>query len=246
VTGVTDIPAALDDTGSMSQAIAVSTVGEWAAKSLRVVLILEGYGIEHHAEEAVPLDEACRKRGLDPAKVQGELEAAASFRKAVEANWAEMPLDELIRHIQARHHEYLKLELPRLRARLNKMSSKHGERDNRLLLKLHAVFCGLQEELDLHLRKEEMILFPLIEQSTTGVANPIAMTRHEHDSAMDALAKIREITRNFDPPAYACPNFKGVYVSLQELEEDLKEHIRLENEFLFPRAESLEKRLPVN
>lgn len=202
----------------MSQAIASATVGEWAAKSLRVVLIFEGYGIQHHAEESVPLEDACRKRGLDPAKVQEELEAAASFRKPVEANWAEMPTDELIRHIETRHHEYLKLELPRLRARLDKMSSKHGERDNGLLNKLHAVFCELQEELEMHL----------------------AGKRREHGRTVEALAKIREITRNFDPPDYACPNFKGVYVSLQELEADLKERIRLENEFLFARLPGLE------
>lgn len=241
----------------MNPAIAVATVGEWAAKSLRVVLILEGYGIEHHAEESSPLDDACRKRGLDPLKVLAELEAAASFRKAVEGNWAEIPLDQFIRHLNTRHHEYLKLELPRLRARLNKMQSKHGERDNGLLNKLHAVFCELQEELDMHLHKEEMILFPIVERYASAesngtrvppppfgtVGNPIAVMMREHDHAGDALSKIREITRSFDPPAYACPNFKGVYMSLQELEEDLKEHIRLENEFLFPRAASLEKRL---
>jgi regulator of cell morphogenesis and NO signaling len=199
----------------MNQAIAAGTVGEWAAKSLRVVLILEGYGIEHHAEESVPLEEACLKRGLDPVRVQAELEAAASFRKPVDANWAEMPLDELSRHIEERHHEYLRLELPRLRARLNKMQSKHGERDNGLLNKLHAVFSSLQEGIDAHL----------------------AGKRLEQESTVDALAKIREITRDFDPPGYACPNFKGVYVSLQELEGDLKEHLRLENDFLLPRSE---------
>lgn len=205
----------------MSQAIASATVGEWAAKSLRVVLIFEAYGIQHHAEESVSLEDACRTRGLDPAKVQEELELAASFRRPVEANWSEMPLDELTRHIDTRHHEYLKLELPRLRARLNKMSSKHGERDNGLLNKLHKVFCGLQDGLEMHL-----------------AANPIAVLDSER--TVNALAQIREITRGFDPPDYACPNFKGVYVSLQELEEDLKEHIRLENEFLFARLARLE------
>jgi len=241
----------------MSIATENLTIGQWAEKSLRAVLVLEQYGIDHHADEAASLEEACQRRGADAAKVLEELNRVTAPRAASERDWNTVPVDELIRHIVARHHEYLKLELPRLSARLRKMSTRHGERDGGLLNKLNTVFNDLQEDLDLHLHKEEAILFPFIERyarAAAGVelpapppfgtiANPIAVMEHDHDNVVKLLTRIREITREFAIPDYACPNFKGVWQSLQELEADLHEHIRLENEFLHPRARQLEQAL---
>jgi len=241
----------------MSIATENLTVGQWAEKSLRAVLVLEKYGIDHHADEAFTLEEACQKRGLDAAKVQFELLQATTTRSDSERDWNAVPVDELIRHIIARHHEYLKLELPRLQARLRKMSSKHGERDGGLLNMLFTVFSDLQDDLDMHLHKEEAILFPFIERYARAaagtevpapppfgtIANPIAVMEHDHINVDKLLARIREITREYAIPDYACPNFKGVWHSLQELEADLKEHIRLENDFLHPRAKELERTL---
>lgn len=241
----------------MNQTAVAGTVGEWTARNFRCVLVVEKYSIDFHEEAEVPLEEACRQRGLDLDLVLAELNAAAAPRTAVSGDWVNMPLRELTRHINARHHEYLKLELPRLRLRLDRMATRHGSRDGALLTRLHTVYCDLQEELTLHLHKEEMILFPVIDRyesaATLGhpmppppfgtVRNPIQMMMREHDGATEALRQMRAITRDYVPADYACANFRGVFASLEELEADLHEHIRLENEFLFPRAAELEKAL---
>ena len=62
----------------------------------------------------------------------------------------------------------------------------------------------------------------------------------EHESAGEALAKIREITGNFALPDYACVTYRALMSGLDELERDLHMHIHLENNILFPRAEKLE------
>lgn len=49
--------------------------------------------------------------------------------------------------------------------------------------------------------------------------------------------KIREITRNFALPEYACVTYRALMSSFDELERDLHLHIHLENNILFPRAE---------
>lgn len=241
----------------MNQTAVAGTVGEWTARNFRCVVVVEKYGIDFHQEADVPIEEACRQRGLNVEAVLSELQAAAAPRQAVSGDWANISLRELTKHINARHHEYLKLELPRLRQRLDRMASRHGERDGALLSRLHAVYCGLQDELELHLHKEEMILFPFINRyesaAETGypvgappfgtVRNPIQMMLREHDGATEALQQMRAITRDYVPAAYACANFRAVFASLEELEADLLEHIRVENEFLFPRAAELEKAL---
>jgi regulator of cell morphogenesis and NO signaling len=64
----------------------------------------------------------------------------------------------------------------------------------------------------------------------------------EHVGAGDALAEIRELTSDFNPPAYACATVRALYDGLKSLEQDLHVHIHLENNILFPRAIALEKR----
>jgi regulator of cell morphogenesis and NO signaling len=66
------------------------------------------------------------------------------------------------------------------------------------------------------------------------------MMEHEHESAGQALSRIREITGDFAIPEYACVTYRALMSGLDELERDLHMHIHLENNILFPRAESLE------
>ncbi len=233
------------------------SVGDWASRNFRTVLVIEKYGIDFHEEAELDLAEACSRHGADPQAVLGELEAAAKVRVQPGSMFEDIGLDGVIRHIIDWHHEYLKLELPRLRARLNRMASRHGERDGRLLERLHAVFCELQADLEEHLQKEEMVLFPFIEKYAWAaerglpaprppfgsVANPIRCMESEHTRVVSLLAEMRLITRDYQPGSYACANYIAVFRSLEELEADLKEHIRVENDVLHRRAEALEQRL---
>lgn len=233
------------------------SVGDWASRNFRTVQVVEKYGIDFHDEADLSLEDACAKRGLDAAAVLKELEAAAQARLQRGSMFEDSSLREVIAHIISWHHEYLKLELPRLRARLNKMASRHGERDCHLLERLHAVFCELQADIDDHLHKEEMILFPFIERYESAaergipappppfgtVANPIRVMESEHTRVHELLAQMREITRDYVPGSYACANYMAVFRSLEELETDLKEHIRVENDVLHRRAEALEAQL---
>jgi regulator of cell morphogenesis and NO signaling len=233
------------------------SVGDWASRSFRAVLVVEKYGIDFHEEAGRSLEEACAERGLNAEAVRAELEAAAAPRLQPGGAFEKENLREVIRHIISWHHEYLKLELPRLRARLNRMASRHGERDGRLLERLHAAFCELQADLEEHLHKEEMILFPFIERYDSAaergepapappfgtVANPIRCMESEHSKVQELLAEMRAITREYVPGSYACANYIAVFRALEELEADLKEHIRVENDVLHRRAEELERRL---
>lgn len=79
-------------------------------------------------------------------------------------DWNIVPLRELIGHIVSTHHEYLKLELPRVGQRLRKVVQAHGPKDPATLDELQAVYQGLWEELHMHthMHKEELMLFPAI------------------------------------------------------------------------------------
>jgi regulator of cell morphogenesis and NO signaling len=213
------------------------------------VRVFEKHRIDFCCGGRVPLSEACQKLGTDPALLLEEIERAGAAGEN-STDWQSASLPSLIDHIVNTHHVYLKSELPRLEAMLEKILSKHAEKHGDVLRPLAATFGPMKDELESHLMKEEMILFPLVRSLVEGgnapfhcgsVGNPIRVMLWEHDSAGTALARIRELTGDFTPPADACNTYRAFYYELGELERDLHRHIHLENNILFPRALELER-----
>jgi hemerythrin-like domain-containing protein len=48
------------------------------------------------------------------------------------------------------------------------------------------------------------------------------------------------LSQDYTSPDGACPTFRAFYAGLHEFEQDLHQHIHLENNILFPRAVALE------
>jgi regulator of cell morphogenesis and NO signaling len=232
-----------------------TTLADVAATSLSAVRTLERYGLDYCCGGKQPFDEACTAKGLKPESVMQEIERPQA-PDASERDWQTAPLDEIVKHIVGTHHEYLKLELPALGNRMNKVLAVHGPKDQQTLSQLADVFGSLRADMEMHMHKEELMLFPFLEQygrsETLGrplppvpfgsVANPIGVMEREHEGAGGALLEIRELTRGFEYPSYACSTVRALFDGLKALEADLHVHIHLENNILFPRAIALEKR----
>ena len=58
----------------------------------------------------------------------------------------------------------------------------------------------------------------------------------ETDEAGELLEVIKHTTNNVTPPPEACTTWKAMYNGINELIDDLMDHISLENNVLFPRA----------
>jgi len=231
------------------------TLADVAAAAPGAVRTLENYGLDYCCGGKQPFDAACRAKGLLPETVLREIERTQTAG-AAGRDWQTAPLDELARHIVATHHEYLKLELPALSKRIDKVLAVHGAKDPQTLGRIEAVFAGLRSELELHLHKEEIILFPFLEQYGRAesfgeplppvpfgtIAHPIAVMEREHEGAGAALAELRRLTNDYAYPPYACGTVRALYDGLKAVEADLHVHIHLENNILFPRAIALEQR----
>lgn len=230
------------------------TVGEIAAQSADAVRVFEKLGIDYCCGGKRTLGEVCATKGLQAGDVVSALENSGA--RTVEQDWRKAALRDLTSHIVTKHHEFLRSEMPLLSARLSKVVQVHGSKDARLQ-ELATVFEHLRDELDMHLHKEEMILFPYIEQleyiAQSGqpmgyppfgsVENPIRMMEHEHDSAGRALEQIRRLTSDFALPEFACATVRALWQGLENFEKDLHQHIHLENNILHLRAIDLESRL---
>jgi len=230
----------------MSTLTAQKTVGELVRERPSRARVFEDLGIDYCCGGKKPLSEACAKKGHDVDEVLETIKEADSASSAGDAaDYASMPLTELVDHIIATHHAYLVRELPRLREMSAKVAKVHGDKDERLG-QLASVVCGLEDELTSHMMKEERILFPVIcqlEQTDSlpsmpfgTIANPIRAMEAEHDTAGSALADIHRLTDAYTPPDWACNTYRALLDGLHELEFDLHQHIHKENNILFPRA----------
>lgn len=232
------------------------TVREIAVALPAATRLFESLSIDYCCGGQRPLGEACGKANVTVAEVLRSLEelAAEQSAEADARDWQKESLTALVRHIVDTHHVYTKDELPRLEGLFEKVCNAHGERHPELF-RLRELFAGLNYELSTHLLKEEQVLFPYIEHLEEAfneqrrvmppffgtVKNPVRMMMMEHDTAGDTLAEMRQVSGNYAAQADACISFRTLYGALEAFELDLHQHIHLENNILFPRAEELER-----
>ena len=232
-----------------------TTLGELVAARPLLARLFDRLGLDYCCGGKQTLAVACAHRALDVATTIALLDSAGAALAAgpAEVDAAAMGLAQLADHIETTHHAYLKAELPRLVEMAGHVAGKHGWRDARLP-ELAATVSTLAAEMTDHMRKEEVILFPLVRQIETGVAddfhcgsiaNPIRQMESEHESAGRLTARLRELTDGFTPNADACNTHRALLAGLAEFESDLHRHVHKENNVLFPRALKLAATQPV-
>jgi regulator of cell morphogenesis and NO signaling len=230
-----------------------TTIGQLVTERPSRAHVLERFGIDFCCGGKRPLGAVCAEHEVNVEALLGALrEADAAPVRQDDRDWSQATLAELIEHIMSTHHAYLNAELPRIAGLVDKVFQVHGQRHAELR-ECRDVFRALKDELDAHLQKEELVLFPLIARmegsqlalrSHCGsVQNPIHMMEMEHDSAGAALARLRSLTRDYEPPADACNSYRVLLSSLAGLEADLHQHVHKENNILFPKAMKLEAQL---
>lgn len=227
------------------------TLASIASADQQLVPILEKYQLDFCCGGKQTLADACIEKGLEIDTIVKELEVTHTGNKPAAMQFTDMNAEQLIRHILVYHHYYTRQTMPVIEGHLVKVAAKHGGSFPYMqtVLKL---FVSLKNEMEEHMQKEEIVLFPRIKEMETFIANqqnstihgnyisnPIAMMEHEHDHAGALIAEIRKLTNSFTPPEQACNTFRIVLNELKAFEEDLHKHVHLENNILFPMAISM-------
>lgn len=221
----------------------------------KTAAVFEKYHLDFCCKGKRTLKEACVENKVNPADVLMDIERIIENKTDETLDPTEMSLTQLADYIVKTHHSYVQKELPLVQGYLQKVSSKHGERHPELY-KIFELFSAIKEEMEMHMHKEEAVLFPRITEVEKMVSHnalpqinisfiiaPVSVMEQEHEHAGNLMEEIRKLTENFTPPADACTTYKLSFAALQNFEKDLHQHVHLENNILFPGATTLIKQL---
>ncbi len=230
-----------------------NTVAEVVVQNIKTAHVFKKHGIDFCCGGGITVEKACSKNSVDYAILKKEIEAISNgLSKAY--NYDDWELDFLIDHIINVHHTYVAESVPLLLAYANKVAHVHGHHYEEVV-KINALVEAVTQELEAHMKKEEVILFPYVKQLVKAkregqelslphfgtVNNPIQMMFQEHENAGDVFKQIAKLSNDYTPPPEACNTFRALYSKLEEFEQDLHQHIHLENNILFPKAIELEQ-----
>lgn len=232
------------------------TIGEMVVRDYRKAQVFKRLGIDFCCGGKKTVEEVCKTKGLDVDRVKSELDSVSAEVEQTGNDYDNWKLDFLVDYIVNTHHEYVKANVPFITELANKVSSVHGQQHHEVL-KVAEIFNRLGKDLSLHLVKEETIVFPFIkelildEKSGTksqspafdSIQTPTQMMEVEHEQAGEDLAEIRAITDDYTLPLDACTSYRVLFEKLKQFENDLFNHVHLENNILFPKAIALEKKL---
>jgi len=224
----------------------------------RTSSVFRKYNIDYCCGGKLPLQMVCELRGLDTEQVKKEL--YNSLRNISVSNsliFNDWSIDFLIDYIRHIHHSYLVICLPEIADILERFVESHKTKYP-LIGELADSLKRLRIELLSHLDEEEKIIFPYIKQIAHAyeshepyagllvrtLRKPVEkMMNHGHDHIAKYLHCFREVTNNYTPPSHACITHKVAFSKLEEFDNDLVQHIHLENNILFPRAIAMEREL---
>jgi regulator of cell morphogenesis and NO signaling len=227
------------------------TVRDVALEMPEATRVFEKLKIDYCCGGDKPLGEACATAGVEVADLERMLGEAVQTEAQGNGSldFQRSTLSELIEHILDKHHVYTKEEMARLGALIERVLAAHGE-NHPELKGISGFFQQLCTDLKPHMFKEEQVLFPyIIEMERCAVQsrpapfapfgtvnNPIRMMMMEHDTAGDLLRELRALSSNYTVPPDGCISYQTLYQALEAFEQDLHQHIHLENNILFPRA----------
>jgi len=231
-----------------------TTIGDFVAHDFRTAAIFTKYGIDFCCKGQRTIDEVCAKENINEPNLLNDLNAVLATKNDSEIDFNSWPLDLLIDYIEKTHHRFVEEKTPVILQFLDKLCSVHGS-NHPELFEITELFKGSAEELEPHMKKEEMILFPFVKEMMSAtkshgsigqpifgtVKNPISAMMNEHEHEGERFRKIASLTNNYTPPEDACNTYRVTYAMLQEFEQDLHKHIHLESNILFPKAKALEK-----
>ena len=214
--------------------------------------VLYYFGIKFYDYSEKTLSQVCQQKGLDTKQVILGLESVNESNPGIELN--SYPIDLIIEYLKHAHYTFVKKRLPYIAGLIEAYKPKVKQYQN-LAKDLKLIFPLFVEDFIHHIYEEEDTLFSYIHQLTKALDNDynqgalffrmesfsIQKCAVEHEAHDDEMQGIRTITDDYQLSVAGDIMLKVLFAELQDFEQELITHARIENEILFPKALCLEK-----
>jgi len=237
--------------------IADSTVAEIVINDFRTAEIFKKHGIDFCCGGRRKVLQVCDEKQLNIAVIENEIQDLKNRIGDKRYNFNEWSLSFLIDYILNIHHAYIYSNLNLISELTDKVAKTYAE-NHPEVIEINFLWVKLVTELNHHLKKEELVLFPYIrslEKYQKGelkqfphtqfgsVKSPMRVEEQEHEIVGNLIFEMEHISEGFMLPEYACTSYRMLYGMLKQFRDDLQQHMHLENNLLFPKAVLLEEKL---
>ncbi len=235
-----------------------SLVADIVANDYRTAEVFRKHGIGYCCGGKWPMEIACEMQGVNSAMLQKELEIVTRTNQLSNLlDFADCDTDFVIDYIVNVHHRYLKKSLSTTQEMLVDFTNEHVKKFT-YLKEVESQFDILVNELNAAMQQEEEVIFPYLRHLAHAykhkepyaalliktLRKPLADTMgNGHETVSGIIMSIRKLTGNYIPPEKVCISHKVVMAKLKELDNDLMQHLNLEQSILIPRAIAIEQEL---
>lgn len=227
-----------------------ASVADVALRYPHALGILNRHNLDYCCEGNTSFISACEALKVNAENIWEEIQETIPAQETG-IRFKDWKTRQLMDFILEHHHRFIRRTIPELRSLLDTVCAVHGE-DNITVLTISDDFDDLVAELKGHLVKEEEVLFPAIRRILEPEANTarkpsldsnikvlLSAMEQDHHLAGELIKSLRTMTQYYTPPDYACPTYRAAYQLLQDFDNDLVQHIHLENNILFPRVKEV-------
>lgn len=227
------------------------TVESIVTRNLKAAEIFNEYGIDFCCHGGRSLEKACLDGHIFVEELLEELSELKDLDDSV-PDFGKMNIDLLTTYIQSTHHKYTDKKLVFIKNNIERLVRENNTNYFQLI-KLKNTFENLSMHLTIHMQQEEFLLFPYIKKMAKrgtvdthifkSIQEPITAMQSDHSDERKSFKTLLNITHHYSTPASADLAYKTTYAAIKELEQDMRIHMHLENNILFPRAIHLENEL---
>ena len=227
------------------------TVASIVTRNLQSAAVFNIYRIDFCCRGSRTLEDACIEESVPLGEILDVLWELDTKSNSL-PDFGIMRIDMLADYIKRNHHKYTERKLVFIRNNIERLIRDH-ESNHHELAQIQKIFDDLSIGLRIHMKQEEFMIFPYIKTMIKKrsinsklfktIQDPIMAMKDDHDNEEKGFVILSDLTHNYSIPHRGYYEFKATYAAMKDLEEDIKIHMHLENNILFPKAIKFELEL---
>jgi len=229
-------------------------IGDIAARDSRKADVLIKYGIDFYCNGKQTLSQAIQSKGLISDQITEQLALYNDADILPSRNMAYWNIGFLCEFVVQTHHNYVKNTATMLKE-YGEIAVKNHHKNHPELQGIHEMLKFVLDEMHVHMEKEETEIFPamkklwnmyvhpekinLKDSSAKKILNGFVDLEKEHAAVWKQIETIKRMTHGYSAPNDACVTYQIYITKLKEFEDDLMNHVHIENNILFPKVLAL-------